>query len=243
MFFFYNLVLDEKLVQLNEHWLIMKRANDLHEENILLTQKTANQFWSEYNELSIFLDDISKKLIEIHPCSTSCEYIEHEQEKYNQLIKNFLNKKIKFQEFLQQYSLQLLTLISNNQQETQEIQCYIQELKQKWDQIQTNLNICQNQLLEAMIKSTEFNAKLENVSTWFDETSSLTTSNEDNKNEFEHIRTVKEHLDKKYIDIINLKQDYTDIEQQMEEKVNLVEEQLVDFDSKWIQLNDKIQEQ
>jgi len=80
--FFSYLVFDEKLALLNEHWLIMKRANDLHEENLLLTQTCANQFWSEYNELSIFLNHISKQLSEIHPYSTSREYIEHEQEKY-----------------------------------------------------------------------------------------------------------------------------------------------------------------
>jgi chromosome segregation ATPase len=226
----------------------MKQANDLHEENLLLIQTTANQFWSEYNELSIFLDNISKQLLEIHPCSTSYEYIEHEQEKYNQLITDFLNKQIKYQEFLQQYSLQLLTLISNNQQETEDIQCCIHELEQKWNRIQTDLNTCQNQLSEAMIKSAEFNAKLESVSTWFDETSSLTTTIEDdNNNQFEHIRTVKENLDKKYMDIVNLKQDYTDIEQQneyiMEEKTNLIQEQFEEIDLKWTQLNDKIQEQ
>jgi len=226
----------------------MKQANDLHEENLLLIQTTANQFWSEYNELSIFLDNISKQLLEIHPCSTSYEYIEHEQEKYNQLITDFLNKQIKYQEFLQQYSLQLLTLISNNQQETEDIQCCIHELEQKWNRIQTDLNTCQNQLSEAMIKSAEFNAKLESVSIWFDETSSLTTTIEDdNNNQFEHIRTVKENLDKKYMDIVNLKQDYTDIEQQneyvMEEKTNLIQEQFEEIDLKWTQLNDKIQEQ
>jgi len=98
-----------------------------------------------------------------------------------------------------------------------------------------------------MIKSNEFNAKLESVSTWFDDTSSLTTDIQDKNNEFERIRTVKEHLDKKYMDIINLKQVYTDIEQEneyvTEEKANPVEEQFGEIDSKWTQLNDKIQEQ
>jgi hypothetical protein len=97
-----------------------------------------------------------------------------------------------------------------------------------------------------MIKSVEFNSKLENVQIWFDDKSNLTTTVENN-DEFEHIRIFKEHLDNKYIDIINLKQDYTDIEQQneyvIEEKVNLVEEQLIEMDSKWTHLNEQIQEQ
>ncbi|CAF4196928.1 unnamed protein product [Rotaria sordida] len=97
-----------------------------------------------------------------------------------------------------------------------------------------------------MIKSNELNTKLENVSTWFNDKSSFTT-NIGTNNELEDIRIFKEHLDDKYIDIINLKQDYTDIEQQnefiIEEKPNIVEEQFVEIDSKWAQLKDKIQEQ
>jgi hypothetical protein len=245
---FSNLVFEEKLARLNEHWLIMRQANALQEENLLLTQTCAKQFWAEYHELSEFLDDTSRQLLEIRPCSTSREHIEHEQEKYNQLLKNFSSKQAKFQDILQQYSLQLLSFISNNQQETEDIQCCIHELEQKWYNTQTDFNTCQNQLSEARMKSTEFNTKLENVSTWFDETSSLTVSMEEDKNnDFEHIRTVKEHLDKKYLDIINLKQDYTDIQQEdgciREEKANLVEEQFEEIDSKWTQLNDQVQEQ
>lgn len=217
-----DFIFEEKLTKLNEDWLIMKQANDLHGENLLLTQTCANQFWSEYNEFPAYLEDISKKLLEIHPS---------EQNILNQLFNDFTLKKQTFQE----YSLQLLTLISNNQQETDDIQCSIYELEQKWNHIQIDFNICRDQLSESMIKSTEFNAKLESVSTWFDETSLLSTSN----NDFEHIRIVKEHLDRKYIDIVNLKQDYIDIE----DKTNLVEEQLIEIDSKWTQLNDQIQEQ
>jgi hypothetical protein len=232
--------LNEKLTLLTEHWFIMKQANDLCEENLLLTQSCANSFWSEYNELSLFLNNISQQLSQIHPRSTSREYIEHEQEKFNRLMNEFSTKQIKFQELLQKHSLQLLTLISTNQQETEDIQRYVNELEQEWNRIQTDLSICQTELSEAMMKSVDFNAKLESVSTWFDDASSLPTT-------IEHIRTFKEHLDNKYIDIVNLKQDYTDIEQQneyiTEEKTNLVEEQLVEIDSKWTQLNDKIQEQ
>jgi len=224
----------------------MKQANDLREENILLTHKCANTFWSEYNELSLFLNHISAQLIQIRPCSTSCEYIEHEQNKYNQLATDFSNQQIKFQEFFQQHSLQLLNLILNNQQETEDIQRCIHELEQEWNRIQTDLTICHKELSEAMIKSVEFNSKLENVQIWFDDKSNLTTTVENN-DEFEHIRIFKEHLDNKYIDIINLKQDYTDIEQQtaniIEEKTNHVQEQFGEIDSKWMQLKDQIQEQ
>jgi hypothetical protein len=233
------LVLNEKLSLLNDHWSIMKQANDLREENILLTHKCANTFWSEYNELSLFLNHISAQLIQIRPCSTSCEYIEHEQNKYNQLATDFSNQQIKFQEFFQQHSLQLLNLILNNQQETEDIQRCIHELEQQLNRIQTDLTICQKELSEAMIKSVEFNSKLENVQIWFDDKSNLTTTVENN-DEFEHIRIFKEHLDNKYIDIINLKQDYTDIEQQNE---YVIEEQLIEMDSKWTQLNEQIQEQ
>lgn len=233
--------MDEKLSQFNENLLIMKQSNDLQGESLLLTQTITTQFWSEYTELSKFLDNISKELLEIHPCSTSSEHIEHEREKYNELITKFSNKQIKFREFLQQHSVQLLSLISNNQQETTDVQYSIHELEQKWNDVQRDLNICQQQLSQAMIKSSEFNAKLESVSTWFDETSSLpTTSKDNNNNDFEHIRTVKEDLDKKYMDIVNLKQDYTNIEQQNE---SIIEEQFEEIDSKWTKLNDKIQEQ
>jgi chromosome segregation ATPase len=224
----------------------MKQANALREENLLLTQTCANIFSSAYNELSLFLHHISAQLTQIHPCSTSCEYIENEQKKYNQLATEFSNQQIKFEEFSQQHSSQLLTLISNNQQETEDIQRCKHELEQEWNRIKTDLTICQNQLSQARTKSVEFKSKLESVQTWFDDTSSLTTTVE-NHNEFEHIRIFKERLDNKYIDIINLKQDYTNIEQQnehvIEEKVNPVKEQFIEMDSKWTQLNDQIQEQ
>lgn len=233
--------MNEKLGHLNEHLLIMKQSNDLQGENLLLTQTISNQFWSEHTELSIFLDNISKELLEIHLSSTSSEHIDYEQEKFNQLLTKFANKKIQYQEFLQQHCLHLLSLISNNQQETTDIQCSIKELEEKWNRIEKDLNIFQQQLSQAMIRSSEFNAKLESVSTWFDETSSLPTTIQDNNtNDLEHIRTVKEDLDKKYIDIVNLKQDYTNIDQQNE---HIIEEQFEEIDSKWTQLNDKIQEQ
>ncbi|CAF2993985.1 unnamed protein product [Rotaria sp. Silwood2] len=250
--------LDEKFTELNDHWSIMKQANDIRTENLLLTQTCGNTFWSQYNELSTFLNNIDKQLLQIRPRSTSREHIEHEKEKYNQLMNDFSNNEIKFKEILHEHSALLLTLISNNQEETEDIQRNLNELEQEWNRIEINLNQCQNQLEQAMIESNEFNTKLECVSTWFDDTSFPLTT-EDN-NEFERIRIFKEHLDCKYLDIINLKQDYTDIEQHKQqrndgtiqqdqhdmeenEKTNLVEEQLINIDSKWTQLNDKIQEQ
>ncbi|CAF3411588.1 unnamed protein product [Rotaria sp. Silwood1] len=249
--------LDQKFIELNDHWSIMKKANDIRTENLLLTQTCASTFWSQYNELSTFLNNIDKQLSQIRPRSTSREHIEHEKEKYNQLMNDFSTSEIKFKEILQQHGVLLLTLISNNQEETEDIQRNLNELEQEWNRIETNLHQCQNQLEQAMIESTEFNTKLERVSTWFDDTSFPLTM--DNDNEFERIRIFKEHLDCKYLDIINLKQDYTDIEQHKQqrtdgtiqqdqhdmeeaEKTNLVEEQLINIDSKWTQLNDKIQE-
>ncbi|CAF1503793.1 unnamed protein product [Adineta steineri] len=233
--------LEDKLSFLNKHWLTMKQANDLREENLLLIQACTNIFWSEHNQLFTLLNHLSTKLKQIYPCSTSCEYIKHEQEKYNQLIDDFSNYKIKFQDFLQKHSLQLLTLISDNQQDTEDIKRSIYDVEQQWNHVQIDLNTCQNDLSQAMKKSIEFNSKLDNVSTWLNEKTNI-----ENNNDFEQIRMFKEHLDDKYIDLINLKQDYTDIEQQNEhitkDKHHLVEEQLLQMDSKWLQLNDKMQE-
>jgi DNA repair exonuclease SbcCD ATPase subunit len=228
----------------------MKQANDIRTENLVLTQACANTYWSEHNELSTFLNNIEKELSQIRPRSTSREHIEREKDKYNQLSTEFLNNQIKFQEILQEHGSHLLTLISNNPEESEEIQQSLTELEQEWNNIQTNFQSCRNELEQAMIESAEFNSKLERVSTWFDDTSFPTTI--ENNNEFERIRTFKEHLDCKYLDIVNLKQDYTDIEQHKQnderdteenEKTNLIEEQLVNIDSKWTQLNGKIQEQ
>jgi hypothetical protein len=197
----------------------MKQANDLHGENLLRTQTCANQFWSEYNEFPVYLEEISRQLLEIRSS--------HEQKIFDRLLNDFTTKKQLFQE----HSLQLLALITTNQQETNDIQCSINELELKWNHIQTDFNTCQNQLSQAMIKSTEFNAKLESVSTWFDETAPLSMD------DFEHIRIVKEDLDRKYIDIMNLKQDYIEVNE------SVIEEHLIEIDSKWNHLNDKIQEQ
>jgi len=253
-----NLVLDEKLALLNDHWLIMKQANDIRTENLLLTQTCANTYWSQHNELSTFLNNIEKQLSQIRPRSTSREHIEREKDKYNQLANDLSMNEIKFQEILEQHSLQLLALISNNPEESEDIQRSVNELEQEWHRVQNNFKTCQNELDQAMIESAEFNSKLERVSTWFDDTSFPITI--ENNNEFERIRTFKEHLDCKYLDIVNLKQDYIDIEQHKQqqidgtikqvehnkeenEKTNLVEQQLINIDSKWTQLNEKIQEQ
>ena len=63
----------------------MKQANDIRTENILLTQTCANTFWSQQDELSTFLNNIEKELLQIRPRSTSREHIEREKEKYHQL--------------------------------------------------------------------------------------------------------------------------------------------------------------
>ncbi|CAF4468439.1 unnamed protein product [Rotaria socialis] len=241
---------DEKLTLLNQHWLIMKQTNELREENLVLIQLCANKFWSECNELSTFLNDTSEKLLKIRRRSTSRHCLEEEQDKLNQLENDFSNHEIKFQEILQIHSLQLLNLLStNNQQETDDIYRCLHELEQQWNHVKTDLNTCQNDLLQSRIKSDELNAKLENVSTWIDDKSSFTTTTTqlNTNNELENIRTFKESLDNKYIDIVSLKQDYVDIEQQnecvIEENSSPVEEQFVEIDTKWIQLKDKVQEQ
>lgn len=229
----------------------MKQANDIRTENLLLTQTCANTYWSQHNELSTFLNNFQKQLSQIRPRSTSREHIQREKDKYNQLIDDFSTNQIKYQEILEQHSSQLLALISNNPEESEDIQRSITDLEQEWNQAKTNLKTYQNEFEQAMIESAEFNSKLERVSTWFDDTPFPIDL--DTNNEFERIRTFKEHLDCKYLDIVNLKQDYTDIEQHKQqhdepdmeenEKTNLVEQQLSSIDIKWTQLNDKIQEQ
>jgi chromosome segregation ATPase len=233
----------------------MKQANDIRTENLLLTQTCANTYWSQHTELSTFLTNLEKQLLEIRPRSTSREHIEREKAKYNQIANDLSTNQIKFKEILEQHSSYLLALIANNPEESEDIQRSINELESEWNRIENNLKTCQNELEQAMIESAEFNSKLERVSTWFDDTSFPITT--ENQNEFERIRTFKEHLDCKYLDIVNLKQDYTDIEQHKQqridgsikhdaeenEKTNLVEEQLIHIDSKWTQLNDQIQEQ
>ncbi|CAF3465466.1 unnamed protein product [Rotaria socialis] len=250
-------ILDEKFTELNDHWSIMKQANDIRTENLLLTQACANTFWSEHGEISSFLNNISKQLSQIRPRSTSRDHIEHEREKFNQVIDDFSNNETKFKEILEQHGSILLTLVGNNPEEAEEVQHSLNELEQEWNRMETNLSRCQKQLEQAMIESAEFNSKLERVSTWFDDTT-IPISVEDN-DEFERIRVFKEHLDCKYLDIINLKQDYTDIEQHKQqtdgtaiednknntkekEKTNIVELQLDNIDSKWAHLNDKIHE-
>ena len=219
----------------------MKQANDLRQENILLTQTCANQFWLEYNGLCAFLEQLSSRLLKIRPCSTLPEHIEHEQRKQHQLTIEFSDHRSKLERVMQQHSAQLLALIADNQQETEGIRCRVNQLEELWARVEKDLAICQNELTQAMMKSVEFNSKLEHVSTWFDQTAAPETTT-DGSNELDRIRTFKEHLDNKFIDIVNLKQEYTDIEQQNNE-VNAVEEQLMEIDSKWSQLNEKIQEQ
>ena len=230
----------------------MKQANDIRTENLLLTQTCADTYWSQHNELTSFLNQLDKELAEIRPRSTSREHIEREKKKFNQLADHFVNNEMKFKEILEQHSSHLLALISANPDESEHIQQSVNGLEQEWTRLQSNMHHCRNELDQAMIESAEFNSKLERVSTWFDDTSF--SSSTDPNNEFDRIRTFKEHLDCKYLDIVNLKQDYTDIEQQKQqqqqqqqqktdvEKTNLVEEQLMNIDSKWTQLNEQIQE-
>ncbi|CAF4715060.1 unnamed protein product, partial [Rotaria socialis] len=110
-------ILDEKFTELNDHWSIMKQANDIRTENLLLTQACANTFWSEHGEISSFLNNISKQLSQIRPRSTSRDHIEHEREKFNQVIDDFSNNETKFKEILEQHGSILLTLVGNNPEE------------------------------------------------------------------------------------------------------------------------------
>ena len=227
----------------------MKQANDLRMENLLLTQTCASQFWSEQNQITSRLEQIEKELSKIRPRSTSREHVEREREKFDELNKEYVENEEKLQNLLQQQSLQLLTLINNNPDECGDIQGCINELQQDSQRLEQQFRICRDELEQAMIESAEFNAKLERVSTWFDDTSFPIGIDENN--EFERIRTFKEHLDCKYLDIVHLKQDFSDIEQNRGEhldlpersKTNLVETQLDQIDSKWSQLNEQIQEQ
>ena len=230
----------------------MKQANDIRTENLLLTQSCADTYWSQHSELSTFLNHFEQQLADLHPRSTTREHIEREKSKFTQLTQDFTSHEQNFKELLEQQSSQLLALISTNPEESEDIQRSVNELAQEWTRVQSNLTHCQNELDQAMIESAEFNSKLERVSTWFDDTS-FNPSTETN-DEFDRIRTFKEHLDCKYLDIVHLKQDYTEIEQQKHdptdvdqkdqeaEKTNLVEQQLNNIDTKWSQLNDKVQE-
>lgn len=232
----------------------MKQANDIRTENLLLTQSCADTYWSQHTELSTFLNHLEQQVADIHPRSATREHIEREKTKFTQLTQDFTSHEQTFKELLEQQSSQLLALISTNPEESEDIQRSVNELNEEWSRIQSNLQQRQNEFDQAMIESAEFNSKLEKVSTWFDDTS-FSPSTETN-DEFDRIRTFKEHLDCKYLDIAHLKQDYTEIEQQQqkhdsptvehkiqeEEKTNLVEQQLNNIDAKWTQLNEKVQE-
>lgn len=236
----------------------MKEANDIRTDNLLLTQACAATFWTQHADLATFLDNVEKQLLQIRPRSTSREHIERERQKYNQLASEFAAQQIRFHETLNEHGAQLLALVTSNPDESDEVRRNLHELEQEWHRIQSNFETCEQELQQAMLESAEFNSKLERVSTWFDDTPIPTMDND--KDEFERIRTFKEHLDCKYLDIVNLKQDYTDIEQHKQQRIdgtiqqnehamkendktNLVEEQLINIDSKWTELNGKIQEQ
>lgn len=225
----------------------MKQTNDLREENLLVTRVCAEKFWSEYNELTTTLNNISEQLSNIRRRSISRQYLDQEQEKLTQLTNEFTNNETKYNEIFETHCLQLVTLLANNEQEINDIQFSLIELGRQWNRLKIDLSICQIELSESIAKSDELNTKIENVSTWIEDKSSFTPNNVEADDELEHIRTFKEALENKYIDIISLKQDYIDIEHQNEhvpeDKPNVVEEQLVEIDSKWTQLKDKVQEQ
>ncbi|CAF4165231.1 unnamed protein product, partial [Rotaria sp. Silwood2] len=48
---------------------------------------------------------------------------------HNQLVNNFSNNELKFQEILNQHNLYLLILISNKQGESEDIQCNLNVLE------------------------------------------------------------------------------------------------------------------
>ena len=240
--------------------MIIEQATDLRDENLILTQACVERFWSMHDDLMIFLNDAAQQLLEIHPTSTSREHIEREQEKYQRLSDLSSQQRLKFDEIIEQHSVQLLTLVGDNPEESAVIDQSLDELKEQWHRVQTDLKACEQELAQAMMKSTAFNAQLERVATWLDDASFATTTvaeGKENNDELEHIRNFKEHLDGKYLDIVHLKQDYTAIEpfkqhamngtspSQAEnaEKSKFVEDQLTVIDSKWSQLNGQIQDQ
>ena len=109
------LAFEKRLALLNEHWMIMKQANEIHLENLLLTQTSANQFWSEYQQFQAALEEISKKISE-----------NDDQTMVDHLIRDLTNRKQR----LQEYASQLCSFIADNQIETHDIQCLINECEQ-----------------------------------------------------------------------------------------------------------------
>lgn len=237
--------LKEKFQSLNEHWTIMKRANDLRRENLLLTESCATKFWSDQSDLSSSFDRLQRALNELRPRSTSEEHIHGENEKFHRLFDEFLVEEEKLRFLLHHDAVQLLSLISANRTECEEIEQSVQQLKDDCQHLRDLFERSKNEIDRAMIESAEFNGKLQKVSNWFDDPSISSAINDENQ--FEHIRTFKEHLDCKYFDLIHLKQDFNDIEQRRnsieEDKVKFVEEQLEQIDTKWSELNGKVQEQ
>ncbi|CAF0917768.1 unnamed protein product, partial [Didymodactylos carnosus] len=149
--------------------------------------------------------------------------------------------------------------LCQNDLDKDDIHRSIKELDHEWSDIKLKLDNCQLELETSMTKSIEFNKKLDNVSIWFDNIEQLAPFlRQDDESQlivdesFEQIRTAKDHLDCKYLDIIHLQQDYTDILQkrsdddylpeiQMKQE-NIIHEQLSSIDAKWNQINEQIQE-
>jgi chromosome segregation ATPase len=242
--------MDEKLVRFNEHWLIMKQAVDRREDNLVLIQTCAERFWIAHQELLAFIDDSFQRLTRIDSDSKSCEDCQR-------LRHDLSERHDKFKDIFEQHSAHLLELITSNENESNDIRRCLDELRHEWNRLQVDVQTCEDELERAGQQWTLFNTQLKLVTNWFDDVS-LTSEpvRAETTDELERIRSFKEHLDCKYLDLVHLKQDYQYIDMLhlsavdnsncscSDQVLSLhVEDQLNTIDCKWTQLNGRLQEQ
>lgn len=221
--------LQEKFLQLDAFFSTIKEENQSRQEFLQSILSSAEGFWRSFEFFSEFLNRVDENLSKIDlKHSTSGESL--------QILRNeLIRENVDFEDFLDRQFSDLISLIEKNSKQKEEIHRCVDELSKRWKQIDENLKTAQDKTVKFNVLTNE----VERVVNWFEDVSLAEINNVMERNDnFDFLRTFKENLSWKYLDLVHLRQDFCDLDENQ-----LNENQWTNVDSKWNHLNDQIQEQ
>lgn len=153
---------EEKCRQLIEHSTIMRQTNDLREDQLFLIQTLAERFSSSYQRFVNFVNRTSDELAQRIPDGN----LDDEEIQFQHLLRTISQERKAFETFLTNETLQLLTLIAANREETEEIHRNIDQLKQMWNRLDNEVKLCEKRFYEANLTSKIINEKIREQKTF-----------------------------------------------------------------------------
>lgn len=134
----------------------MRQTNDLREDQLFLIQTLAERFSLSYQRFINFVNRMTDELAQRIPDGN----LDDEEIQFQHLVRTISQERKAFETFLTNETLQLLTLIATNRDETEEIHRDIDQLKQMWNRLDNEVKLCEKRFYEANLTSKIVNEKI-----------------------------------------------------------------------------------